>query len=347
MGMMAATDAVLTVDLAAVVANWRVLCATHGGGAVAAVVKADGYGLGAVPVARALLGAGCRQFFVAQLAEGLALREALGPGVVVVVLNGFAAGADGLAELTPVLNSLADVAAHAGRPAILHVDTGMARLGVPPEEWGQLSGLMPLYLMSHLACADQPRHPLNAQQAERFAAARVRFPGVKTSLAASSGIFLGPNFASDLARPGCALYGLNPTPAAANPMRQVVTLTAPVLQLRNIPAGASVGYGAAWVAARPSRVATVACGYADGYLRSLSGNSVGSFQGQPVPLIGRVSMDLLTFDVTDLPGLRTGDPLVLIGPGCTPDELGERAGTIGYEILTSLGARYRRQYLPA
>jgi alanine racemase len=346
MTAVAVIDAVLSIDLAAVVANWRRLAAVHGA-PCAGVVKADGYGLGAVPVGRALAGAGCGHFFVAHLAEGLALRAALGPGAMVAVLNGFAAGADGDAGLTPVLNSLADVAAHQGRPGILQLDTGMARLGVPPEEWGLLDGLAPLLLMTHLAVADHPEHPLNAMQAGRFAAARARFPGVPASLAASSGIFLGPDFASDLARPGAALYGLNPTPGRPNPMLPVVRLDAPVVQLREIPAGTPVGYGAAWVAERPSRVATVAAGYADGYLRALSGRAIASFQGQPVPLIGRVSMDLTTFDVTDLPGLRAGDALTLIGPGCTPDEVAERAGTIGYEILTSLGARYRRQYQQA
>jgi alanine racemase len=192
---------------------------------------------------------------------------------------------------------------------------------------------------------------MNALQAGRLAAARALLPkgnrDVAASFANSSGIFLGPDFASDLARPGCALYGINPTPGSPNPMQQVVTLTAPVLQTRRIAAGTSVGYGASWVAERPSRVATVAAGYADGYLRSLSGKAIASFQGRPVPLIGRVSMDLLTFDVTDHPELQAGDRLVLIGEGCTPDDLAERAGTIGYEILTSLGARYRRCYLPA
>ena len=342
----AVIEAVLSIDLGAVVGNWRRLGAAHGA-PCAAVLKADGYGLGAAPVGRALAAAGCRHFFVAHLAEGLALRAALGPGAMVAVLNGFAAGADGAAGLTPVLNSLADVSAHQGRPAILQLDTGMARLGVPPEECSQLAGLQPLFLMTHLACADRSDHPLNAAQAGRFAAARALFPGVAASLAASSGIFLGPDFASDLARPGAALYGLNPTPGRPNPMLSVVRLEAPVLQVREIPAGTPVGYGASWVAERPSRVATVAAGYADGYLRALSGRAIASFQGQPVPLIGRVSMDLTTFDVTDLPALRPGDALTLIGPGCTPDDLAERAGTIGYEILTSLGARYRRQYQPA
>jgi alanine racemase len=267
---------------------------------------------------------------------------------MIAVLGGFPTGADGAAGLVPVLNSPEDCQAHAGRRAILHLDTGMARLGLAPEDWGGVPGGLALdYVMTHLACADEPAHPLNALQAARFAAGRALFPGVAGSFANSSGIFLGPDFASDLARPGCALYGINPTPGAPNPMRQVVTLEAPVVQCRSIPAGASVGYGAAWVAPRPSRVATVACGYADGYLRALSGKAMASFQGRPVPLIGRVSMDLLTFDVTDFPEIRAGAMLVLIGDGCTPDDLAERAGTIGYEILTALGARHRRHYLPA
>ncbi len=341
----AGIEGLLTVDLGAVAANWRTLAALHAGGAVAGVVKADGYGLGAVPVARALAAAGCRHFFVAHLAEGLALRAGLGEAPMVAVLNGFPPGADAGAGLVPVWNSLEDVAAHAGAPGILQLDTGMARLGVPPEAWAGLAGLRPLYVMTHLACADQPAHPLNGQQARRFAEARALLPGVAGSFAASSGMFLGAGFESDLARPGAALYGVNPTPGRPNPMRPVVTLTAPVLQIRDVPAGVSVGYAASWVAARASRVATVAAGYADGYLRSLSGKALASFQGQPVPLVGRVSMDLSTFDVTDVPGLRVGDHLTLIGEGCDVDAVAARAGTIGYEVLTSLGARYQRRYV--
>lgn len=352
-------QAVLTVDLSAIAANWRTLCARHPGGAVAGVVKADAYGLGAAPVARALLAAGCRHFFVAHLAEGLAVRQAIGPGPMIAVLNGFAPGADENAGLVPVLNGLPDLAAHAavarGRgqamPAILHVDTGMNRLGLDARELDllaedprRLAGLDLLYVMTHLACADEPEHPLNAAQAARFRAACARLPQAPRSFANSSGIFLGPQFASDLARPGCALYGINPTPGAPNPMRQVVRLEAPVLQIREIPQSASLGYGAIWTAPRASRIATVAAGYADGYLRALSGHGIGKLAGRAVPLVGRVSMDLITFDVTDAPAIAPGDMIELIGPGNTPDDLAARAGTIGYEILTSLGARYRREY---
>jgi alanine racemase len=352
---------VLTIDLPAIAANWRDLAARGAPGAVAGVVKADGYGLGAIEVARALRAAGCRHFFVACIAEGLALRAALGAGPMIAVLEGFAPGEDGDAALVPVLNALGDVNAHAAagraagvaRRAILHVDTGMARLGLDAgeqarvaQDHGILAGLDLLYVMTHLACADEPQHPMNADQAARFAAACGALSPMRRSFANSSGMFLGAAFASDLARPGCALYGINPTPGAPNPMRQVMRLDAPVLQVRDIPAGASVGYGASWAAQRPSRIATVAVGYADGYLRSLSGRAMGEFQGRPVPLVARVSMDLTTFDVTDLPDIAVGSRItVLGGAGCTPDEAGARAGTIGYEMLTGLGTRYHREYL--
>jgi alanine racemase len=357
MGAMATTDAAarLTIDLAAIVANWRELCARHGG-EVAAVLKADGYGLGAAPIGRALMAAGCRSFFVAQLAEGMALREALGDAPRIAVLNGFAPGADAQAGLTPVLNSLGDIAAWRGEPraAFVHLDTGMARLGLDSREAERLvqdptrlGGLRVAGWMSHLACADAPQHPLNARQAARFAALCERLPAAPRSLANSSGIFLGGAFRSDLARPGAALHGINPQPGAPNPLRQAVRLDAPVLQIREIATGESVGYGASWTAARPSRIATVAAGYADGYLRSLSGRGEGFVGDAPIPLVGRVSMDLLTFDATDQPRLRPGDAITLIGPRNTPDDVAARAGTIAYEVLTSLGTRYARRYAGA
>lgn len=341
---------VLTISLGAIVANWRLLGGLQPGQAVAAVLKADAYGLGAAAIAPALRGAGCAHFFVAHKAEGIALRDTLGPGPMIAVLNGFAPGLG--CDVWPVLNSLGDVRAWAGlgRPALLNLDTGMARLGLPPAEQqrladdrGLLAGIDLRYVMTHMACADDPAHPLNPIQRDRFAAAA--FPGVARSLAASSAMFLGPGYASDLARPGAALYGLNPTPGRPNPMRPVVTLTAPILQLREIPAGATVGYGATWVAKRDSRIATVAAGYADGYLRSLSGQGWAMLAGVRVPMVGRVSMDLLTFDVTAAPPPAPGDSLVLIGPGVTADDLGLAGGTIGYEMLTGLGKRYHRRWI--
>lgn len=353
-------SAILHIDLAAIAENWRLLAARAAPGAVAGVVKANAYGLGADRVAPALRAAGCRHFFVAHLAEGIALRETLGPGPMIAVLNGFAPGADGDAALVPVLNSLGDVHSHAAagrsagqaRRALLHLDTGMARLGLDAAEQARLAadhsllaGLDLLYVMTHLACADEPEHPLNAEQAARFARACASLPKLKRSFANSSGLCLGSDYASDLSRPGCALYGINPTPGAPNPMRQVLQLEAPVLQIRDIPAGASVGYGASFVAARPSRIATIAVGYADGYLRSLSGQGGAAYRGLILPMVGRVSMDLITLDVTDVPGLVPGDAVTLIGGAApSPDDLAARAGTIGYEILTSFGARYRRAY---
>jgi len=352
--------AVLHIDLTAIAANWRALAERASPGAVAGVVKANAYGLGAAQVAPVLYAAGCRHFFVAHLAEGFALREALGSGPMIAVLDGFAPGDDGKAALVPVLNGLGDVLAHAAagrnagqaRQAVLHLDTGMARLGLDAGEQARLTadhsllaGLNLRYVMSHLACADEPDHPLNAEQAARFARACAGLPRLPRSLANSSGLFLGADYASDLARPGCALYGINPTPGAPNPMRPVIRLEAPILQIRDIPANASVGYGASFVAARPSRIATIAVGYADGYLRSLSGQGVAAYRDMILPMVGRVSMDLITLDVTDAPGIAPGDVLQLIGGAApSPDDLAARAGTIGYEILTSLGDRYRRNY---
>ncbi|MCA3360997.1 MAG: alanine racemase [Roseomonas sp.] len=353
-------SAILHIDLGAIAANWRALAKRAAPGAVAGVVKANAYGLGAARIAPAVQAAGCRHFFVAHLAEGMALRVALGAGPMIAVLNGFAPGADEDAGLVPVLNSLGDVLAHAAagrsagraQAALLHLDTGMARLGLDAGEQARLAadhsllaGLDLLYVMSHLACADESDHPLNAKQAARFAQASAVLPKLKRSFANSSGLFLGSDYASDLARPGCALYGINPTPGAPNPMQQVIRLEAPILQIRDIPAGASVGYGASFVATRPSRIATIAVGYADGYLRCLSGQGVAAYRDMILPMVGRVSMDLITLDVTDAPGIAPGDTVQLVGGAApSPDGLAARAGTIGYEILTSLGDRYRRDY---
>jgi alanine racemase len=356
--------AVLEIDLAAIVANWRLLCAMHPSGPVAGVVKADGYGLGARQVAPALYEAGCRHFFVALPDEALAIRD-LVPGAMVAVLGGLMQGAEGdyLAHrLVPVLSSLGEIDAWAraarrsGRmlPAILHIDTGMSRLGLDAGELdalqqdpGRLAGIDVSYVMTHLVASEVAADPLNRHQRERFAAACARLPPAPRSFANSSGIFLGPDWASDLARPGAALYGINPTQDAANPMRLPVRLRARVLAVREVPAGTGVGYNATWRAARPSRIATAAIGYADGLHRSLSNRGRAFFDGTAVPLVGRVSMDLTTFDVTEAPGVAPGAWLEIIGPVQTPDDLALAAGTNGYEVLTSLGRRFQRIYLPA
>ena len=346
----------LEVDTKAVVANWLSVRR----GATAAVVKADAYGLGADMVAPALHAAGCRHFFTAHPSEALAIRDSL-PGAMLGVLNGLWPGMEpefAERDLTPVLGTLDEIArwaAHARAlgqrlSTILHVDTGMNRLGLDARELdvlagdhSRLDGLDVRYVMTHLVSAECPDDPINERQRACFAAACARLPTSPRSLANSSGLFLGPAFESDLARPGAALYGVNPTPGRANPQRPVVRLRARVLQVREVEIGESVGYNAQWTAKRPSRIATVSVGYADGYLRSLSNGTVAYFDGGAVPLVGRVSMDLSTFDVTDTPALAAGDWLDMIGPGGV-DALAHDAGTNGYEILTSLGRRYQRVY---
>jgi len=359
-----AAGAVLEIDLNVVVANWWALRARHPSGAVAGVVKADAYGLGAQQVAAALYAAGCRHFFTADLDEALAIRT-LAPHAMVAVLNGPIPGSEttyAAHNILPVLGSLADIDAWAaaGRradralPALLHVDTGMARLGLDARELAilqqnhaRLAGIDLRYVMSHLVASEDPDHPLNEAQHRQFAAACAGLPPARRSLANSSGIFLGPGWGSDLARPGAALYGLNPTPGHPNPMQLPVRLTARVLAVRAVPAGATVGYSATWRAIRPSRIATVGVGYADGWHRSLSSRGRAFFDGTPLPLVGRVSMDLTTFDATDHPGVVPGTWLELIGPCQPPDVVAEAAGTNGYEVLTSLGRRFHRIYRPA
>ena len=355
----------LEIDLDAVAGNWRLLAPRHPSGPVAAVIKADAYGLGAARVAPRLHQAGCRHFFTAHLAEAIAVRPLL-PDAMLAALNGLWPGdaPDYAAhDVLPVLGSLGEIeawSAHAralGRPlpALLHVDTGMNRLGLPPGEVDRLAtepdrldGIALHYVMTHLANVERPDDPADIRQVRRFAAACARLPPAPRSVANSSALFLGVPFGSDLARPGAALYGINPAPGRLpNPMRGCVRLLAPVLQVRDVPAGEPVGYDGIWTAPRPSRIATVSVGYADGYLRSLSNAGVASFDGSTVPLVGRVSMDLTTFDVTDAPSVEPGSLLELIGPAMPPDRVAELAGTNGYEVLTGLGSRYQRAYLEA
>jgi alanine racemase len=328
------------------------------------VVKADAYGLGAERVATALAAAGCRTFFVACIDEGLALRTVLDEGEI-YVLAGAPRGAESefaRHRLRPVLNSLADVDAWAvfarSRPqapaAALHADTGMRRLGLAPDEVAlltaapdRLAGVTVACVMSHLACADLPGDPLNEAQCSAFQAIRRAFPEAQASLAASFGIFLGAAYHGTLCRPGAALYGLSPVPDGPNPMAQVIGLKARILQVRAIDEGESVGYGATYRADRRERLVTVGVGYADGYLRSLSNRGHGYIGDIRMPLVGRVSMDLTIFDATAVPEeqARIGGIVELIGPHIPVDAVAADAGTIGYEILTNLGRRYRRVYL--
>lgn len=356
--------ALLTIDLEAICHNWAALKARLSGVACAAVVKADAYGLGARQVAPALYRAGCRHFFVAHLGEGLDLRPVLPANASIYVLHGVPPGAQAECAahgLMPVLNSRQQIdawraeAARLARrlPAIVQVDSGMARLGLSAPELQQLSrdpsafeGIAVAYVMSHLACADEPDHPANAAQLANFLAARRLLPRAPATFANSSGIFLGPAFHFDLVRPGAALYGVAPVPGQKNPLQPVVRLQGKVIQIRTVDAGAAVGYGMSWVAPGSSRIATVSVGYADGYLRSLSATGSAWLGPVELPLVGRVSMDTITINVSALPddALGAGTLVDLLSPQHGVDELAARAGTIGYEVLTSLGHRYQRCY---
>jgi alanine racemase len=352
--------AILDINLNAIAANWRSLDATHPG-ATAGIVKANAYGLGATYVAPKLFAAGCRHFFVAHLSEALAIRALL-PGAMLAVLNGLLPEEVrdySVRDITPVLGSLAEIAlwqAESRRlekplPALLHFDTGIARLGLSQDEFLRLrenaailDGIAVKFLMTHLVSAEIPADPVNQVQLARFTAIQAAFPGIPASIANSSGTFLGAEFQMDLARPGAAVYGINPKPGARNPMQPVVRLAARIMQVQTLQPGETVGYNGIWTAPRPSRIAVLSVGYADGYLRSLSNRATAMFDGTRIPLVGRVSMDLTTFDITDVPQAGPGDFIELIGPGHDVDALAIEAGTNGYEILTSLGRRYEQRY---
>jgi alanine racemase len=321
------------------VANWKFFAA-RAAGETGAVVKADSYGLGADIIAPALAATGVRTFFVATLGEGLALRAMLGAGVAIFVFNGPAPGeaeAYYQANLVPVLNSPAQIALwDSGVPHALHVDTGMNRLGLKPHELHAARDLRPLVVMSHLACASDPAHAMNSAQRTRFTEIAAQFPAAKKSLAASGGTMLGLDYTFDLTRPGIGLYGGGALDEANPQLSTVATLEAPILQVFDLPAGASVGYGATFTAAAPLRAATVALGYADGWLRSLSGSGYGQLGGATCPLLGRVSMDLVTIDISAVPHAREGDMVEFLGSNVKLDDVAARAGTISYEVLTNL-----------
>ena len=327
------------------------------------MVKANAYGLGLERVAPALYDAGCRHFFTANT-NGAMKVKGLMPDAHAYVLNGLTDGTDKYFVehgLTPVLNDLGQIehwsktAHQMGRrlPAMVHMDTGMARLGLPDYEVDELAkhperldGIDVEYYASHLACSDEHDHPLNGQQLHQFREALAKLPPARASLANSSGIFLGPEYHFDLSRPGYAVYGGNPTPGRPNPMQPVVRLGAQIIQIREIAAGHPVGYGATYRARDNQRIATIPVGYADGYLRSLSGVGIARLGGQEVPLVGRVSMDLVTLDISGIPESEAfvGAWVDLIWGPDKLDRLAGYAGTIGYELLTALGGRYPRHY---
>lgn len=344
----------LTIDLSAIVENWRRLGTEAPDIPCAAVVKADAYGCGLAAVAPALWRAGCRTYFVAHLAEGIAARALL-PEATIYILNGLLPGnASALLAhgLRPVLGSREELAEWAGiGPAALHVDTGMSRLGLSVPEALALAG-DPLVtqacidlLMSHLVSAELPGEAVNARQCEDFSRVRAAFPGVPASLANSSGCFLGSGARNDLLRPGYALFGGNPNPGRPNPMRPVVRLEAAIAQVRTVETGESAGYNALWTAPSRRRLATLSLGYADGYPRAASGRGHALVDGVPCPIVGLISMDLIILDVTDAPGAVRGGTAILIGDDLDVDTVGRAAGTIGYEILTGLGSRYVRHYV--
>jgi alanine racemase len=364
---LAAYNGVLTVDLDAIIANWRKLEKTAVPAECAGVVKADAYGCGIEQVSRALAAAGCKTFFVATLDEARKLRAAL-PQATIYTLNGFFQNTgEAYAEIDckPVigdLNELAEWDVFCRRSgwsggAAIHIDTGMNRLGLTIAE---AQGIIPrinagdhgiTLVMSHLVSAELVNNPTNARQLTAFREIASLFTNVQTSLSNSSAIYLGASFQFDMVRPGAALYGINPTPEADNPMQPVVELKARIVQIRHIERGDTVGYGGTWTARRPTKLAIVAAGYADGYFRaaSASDGTRGAevvVAGKRCPIAGRISMDLMAVDITDLPpnAARRGHMVTLIGEGITVDELAHHFGTIGYEVLTSLGSRYARIY---
>lgn len=355
----------LTIDLGAIVANWKTLRDAFTGEECAAVVKADAYGLGMVEVAGELAKAGCNTFFVATTDEGVQLRAAL-PDVRILVFHGVRAGEEFAFvnhRLIPALNSLQQIdrwrpiaADHPHAVSALHIDTAMARMGLQANEFSHLLQTQPDMLeacrvgliMSHLACASEPDHPANAAQLQLFDTALSLTTEIPASLCNSGGIYLGEDYHYDLARPGCSLYGIAPADPAHNPMQQVARWEAPILMTRTLERAQQVGYGATQTLPKGSVIATVATGYADGYLRTGSGNAVAYAGEHQVPLVGRVTMDMCCFDVSNVPeALRhEGALLTLLGdkPGIRVDDVAQHAGTIGYEVLTRIGPRVARHY---
>lgn len=359
----------LTIDLAALKANYHFLAAQVAPAEAGVTIKADAYGLGMSECAPVFWAAGAHSFFVALASEGVALRAVLPKANIYVLHGASAANAATLRDekIIPVLGSMDMIAlwreAGNGAPCALHIDTGMNRLGLTLDEAKALSneslrGLNAVLLMTHFACADDPEHPKNTSQIESFNAAKALFPHLKTSLQNSAGAFLGTKARSDVARLGIALYGGESVNDVANPMRSVVTAEAHVMMVRHAKAGETVSYGATQTLTRDTQIAVCSVGYADGYHRAISGTGValrqtgrsagcGFIDGYKVPILGRVTMDQTMFDVTDVPRVRVGDYVELFGPNIKLDDAARAAGTIGYELLTSLGRRYHREYLPA
>ena len=362
---------ILTIDLDALVENYHILTNQLNGTKPSAVVKADGYGLGAVPIALSLINVGCSIFFVANLEEGINLRDGLNDSKIkeftaieIHILSGLIPNTENIYDaknLIPVLGSIEEIynwktycqKLNTSLPCDIHVDTGMCRLGLPPKELAiiekepsRIEDLNINLVISHLACADEPNHEKNKEQLIAFNQARKILPKGRASLANSSGIFLGPEYHFDLTRPGAALYGIEPIPGQTNPMKQVVRLQGRIAQIREVDTLQTVGYGGTYSVDRTAQIATVLVGYADGYFRYLSSKGIGYIENFPVPVVGRVSMDLITIDISNVPKnlCPIGGLVDLIGPNNTVNKIAKDAGTIGYEILTNLGNRFHRFY---
>jgi len=358
----------LTIDLSALADNYRSFCAKVGSKcAVAGVIKANAYGLGAIKVYDTLKALKCPQFFVATLDEALEIK-AHDENANIAVLGGLFHGAENTYtshNITPILNSPDDIkrwsdmarAQNTKLPAFIHFDTGMNRLGLSADEaqalindQSVLEAINVQAIMSHFACADEHEEPMTAKQATLFAGIAAHFPNTPKSLANSSGLFANNAYHYDMVRPGYALYGGNPAPHTLNPMKPAVHLSARVLQMRECKKGDTIGYGGSYAFNKDTRIATIALGYADGFLRSASSdpskpNAKVYVGDTPCDVIGRVSMDLVTIDASNAPHLRAGDNVEILGHHQSVDDLAAASGTIGYEILTSLGARYKRSYI--
>lgn len=359
-----ALSAQLRIDLAALISNYKLLKDKAAPAKTAAVVKADAYGLGMKEVALSLAGVGVDCFFVAQVSEGIKLRQILNTfknrPADIFVFAGLQPGSETFFikhNLIPVLNSLPEIDRWAGcgrQPAAIQLDTGMNRLGLDEHTIEELhvcpqrlKNLDLKLIMSHFACADDPQHPLNQTQLERFRALKEKLPSAPASISNSAGIFLGSAAHFDVVRPGIALYGGNPQTGAPNPMRPVISLSAPILQIREVEAGQTIGYGATYRTNTFSRIAVISLGYADGFLRCFGQKATLRLAGAMVPIVGRVSMDLIALDVTAIPGaqIQVGDRVNILDTSTTIDDLALAGGTISYEILTLLGLRYEREYV--
>lgn len=346
----------IKIDLTALAANWRMLADRAAPANTAGVVKADAYGTGLAQAGRALARAGCLRFYVAWAEEGVALREAIGPAQPIAVFHGPSKDNIDLiqsAGLTVVLNTLEQVQLWVGLgadrpPAVMHLDTGMNRLGLSEADWAAAAALtreaQPEHVMSHLACADEPGNAMNARQLGDFISGAELWPEAKRSLSSTGGVYLGADYHLDEVRVGIGMYGGGPVPATGTKPAPVMTVSAPILQVRDAPTGQTVGYGAEWMTEGPRRLATVGLGYGDGFSRLATNRGAGFVNGSAIPIVGRVSMDMIVFDVTGVEA-GVGDRVELWGPNHWIGDQAAAMSTIDYELLCRIGGRAERIYM--